>query len=73
LNKVDAAGVLRCDVDSVTERLKAEMRIRTKKETDRKDLLALKNKIKKNVNNFLEKHVLGPARQLFQVAKLISD
>ena len=73
LHKEDAAGVLGCEVESVNESLKAEMRIRTKKETDRKDLLALKNKIKKNVNNFLEKHVLGPARQLFQVAKLISD
>ena len=73
LHKEDAAGVLGCEVESVNESLKAEMRIRTKKETDRKDLLALKNKIKKNVNNFLEKHVLEPARQLFQVAKLISD
>ena len=50
LNKVDAARVLGCEVASVNERLKAEMRIRTSKANDSKDLLDLKNKMKKKNN-----------------------
>jgi len=69
LNKDTAAGVLGCDVASVNDRLKVEMRIRTLSARDSKELLDLKNKIKKNVNNYLEKHVYQPARQLYQVAK----
>ena len=73
LNKDTAAGVLGCDVASVNERLKAEMRIRTMKARDSEDLLELKTRIKRNVNNYLEKHVYQPARQLYQVAKIIFD
>ena len=73
MNNDTAACVLGCDVASVNECLKAKMRIRTSKAKDNKDLLDLKNKIKKNVNNYLEKHVYQPARQLYQVAKIIFD